>query len=135
MTASSVNRDVTSICCASPGPAFRASGASRAGRSRRTLVAGAMAAGLILGGVMAPGTASAADQSLPAGSTLSDPLNNLAAMSGPSTDFWRLSPSSCISCSRRSYRDPLLALQVWGLVRASWTGMCADKGAAPGAKI
>ncbi|KGM18058.1 hypothetical protein [Corynebacterium auriscanis] len=45
-----------------------------------------MAAGLILGGVMAPGTASAADQSLPAGSTLSDPLNNLAAMSGPSTD-------------------------------------------------
>ncbi|WP_426717989.1 hypothetical protein [Corynebacterium auriscanis] len=87
MTASSVNRDVTSICCASPGPAFRASGASRAGRSRRAVVAGAMTAGLILGGVMAPGTASAADQSLPAGSTLSDPLNNLAAMSGPSTDF------------------------------------------------
>lgn len=50
------------------------------------MVAGAVAAGIALGGAVAP-SAQAAESSLPAGSTISKPLNDLAAMSGPSTDF------------------------------------------------
>ncbi len=63
-----------------------AAGRSRSRGTRRAMVAGALAAGIALGGAVAP-SAQAAESSLPAGSTISKPLNDLAAMSGPSTDF------------------------------------------------
>ena len=56
-------------------------GRSRPRGTRRAMVAGAVAAGIALGGAVAP-SAQAAESSLPAGSTISKPLNDLAAMSG-----------------------------------------------------
>ncbi|WP_273352804.1 hypothetical protein [Corynebacterium resistens] len=72
-------------------PAVKSTGnfAPRRTRTRGTrhaMAAGALAAGIALVGAVAP-SAQAAESSLPTGSTISKPLNDLAAMSAPSTDF------------------------------------------------